>query len=161
MRYTLRRVDLRKDARNLQRFYAQTCYLSEPHGDRSFEQCYQKWRAAGELKHFLSLLRGTLRKGTGFVDMIEDKHGQAIGYVWVRISGKGERRHAEVEEIYVVDAFRRCGIGSYVLGEVQRKAKAAGVCALRAGMAAANRRSEKFFRRNGFGLRRLEFEKRL
>ncbi len=160
-----RDVDLDHDRDLLLEYHCYTDYVSESPLETLPE--YAKYRAfwlqSPQPDEYLSALRQTMQDPRGLVKVLLDEDGAPIGYFWATFTDVPAYHFAfaEIQDLYIVDAHRRTGLGSAVVAYVEMKTKEAGVHVLRSGTGAGNTASMRLHEKTGFITYRCEFEKRL
>ena len=132
--------------------------------ERPYEDYRAEWFGlSGQIEAFYGYLEQTAREGRAIAEIIEAEDGQPIGYLWATFSEDAESGFscAEVQEIYVEEAFRRRGAATGLYEYVEERARQRGAKVIRAGTGRENSASIRFHEKNGYVPYRYEFEKLL
>lgn len=132
------------------------------------EKPYDDYRAewfgmSGQIAEFYGYLERTARDSRAIAEIIEDNEGRIAGYIWATFSEDTESgfKVAEIQDIYVEEAFRRRGFASQLYEYVEARARQNGAKVIRAGTGRDNIASIHLHEKLGYRPYRYEFEKLL
>ena len=126
---------------------------------------YEKYRANwfsndGQQNGFLSAITESMKDPRTIADILKDELGETIGYLWVPFHGDDpDFVWADVQEIYVEEAYRGMGLASYLMGYAEEWAKKHGAKVIRSGTGCENISSQKLHQKMGYCQYRFEYEK--
>ena len=112
---------------------------------------------------FYEYMRNTASDERTIAEIIEDKNGDTIGYLWVPFYVIGESGFcfAEVKDIYIEEPYRKLGIATKLLAYAEETAIANNANAIRSGTGGENGKSIGLHSKLGYHCVRYEFEKSL
>ncbi len=132
------------------------------------KQTYEKYRRdwfsqPGQTDGFYGALKETAKDSRTIAEIWETEGGEPVGYLWVPFTEDADTdfAFAEVQDIYIEEAFRRRGIAAEMYRYAESLARQNGAKVLRAGTGCENKASIALHRQLGFSPYRYEFEKLL
>lgn len=155
-------------------FLADRTYVLERHCRINYEcDCpwarrtpYQDYRhdwflMAGQVNEFYTYLQETASDDRTIAEIIETEDGQKIGYLWApfHMDAESNFAFAEIQDIYIEEAFRKQGLATQLLTYVEKAAKANGAKVLRSGTGCENTVSINLHKKLAYYPYRYEFEK--
>jgi GNAT superfamily N-acetyltransferase len=128
----------------------------------SYEAYRQTWLATPQPQSFLAGLQAGIDAGSAITEVCEED-GRAVGYFCLEFAGiEGYGlKVAEVNDIAVLPADQRRGIGAIMLHHAEDLARQQGADLIRADIGVTNAASRALHERTGFEPYRLLYEKRL
>jgi len=128
---------------------------------------YEQYRAnwfdwPGQQEGFLAWLRGIMNDPRAIAEIIRDDSGEAAAYLLVQFHGEDARFiFADIQDIYVEEAYRRTGVAAYLMDYAEQSAKQNGAKVIRSGTGCENVKSQELHRKMGYYQYRMEYEKTL
>lgn len=129
-----------------------------------YEEYRQSWFSmAGQTEGFLSALARTMQDSRTIAEILLDKSGRPVGYLWAPFYEDADSgfRFAEIQDIYIEEPCRRQGVAASLYRYVETAARENGAKVLRAGTGCENLRSMRLHESLGFTPYRVEYEKLL
>ena len=128
---------------------------------RAYEQYRANWFAdTGQQNGFLSALRESMEDKRTIAEIIRSESGEAVGYLWVPFHGDDPNFvWADVQDIYIEEAYRRTGIAAYLMDYAEQSAKRNGAKVIRSGTGCENFKSQAMHQKLGYYQYRMEYEK--
>ncbi len=128
---------------------------------KSYEAYRADWFAnTAQQDGFLSALTQSMDDTRTIAEIIKAESGEPVGYLWVPFHGEDASFvWADVQDIYVEEAFRKSGVASYLMDYAERMAKHSGARVIRSGTGCENIRSQGLHRKMGYYQYRFEYEK--
>jgi len=126
-----------------------------------YEEYRAKWFAwTGQQDGFLSALRDSMKDSRTIAETIKTETGEKIGYLWVPFYGNDPNFiFADVQDIYIEEAYRRTGIAAYLMDYAEQSAKRNGAKVIRSGTGCENVKSQAMHQKLGYYQYRMEYEK--
>lgn len=127
----------------------------------SYEEYRANWYAnAGQQEGFLSALTASMEDERTIAEIIKNASGDTVGYLWVEFHGEDESFvWADVQDIYVEEAYRKSGIAAYLMEYAERAAKRNGARVIRSGTGCENIKSQGLHQKMNYYQYRFEYEK--
>jgi GNAT superfamily N-acetyltransferase len=129
------------------------------------KQGYAQYRAnwfadTGQQNEFLSMLRESMEDKRTIAEIIKTESSETVGYLWVQFHGEDEHFiWADVQDIYVEEAYRKTGAASYLMDYAEKSAKKNGAKVIRSGTGCENVHSQYLHQKMGYNQYRYEYEK--
>ena len=127
---------------------------------------YDEYRAdwfsmTRQLEGFYDYLQQSAQDPRTIAEIIETDGGSVIGYFWVPFCEDEESgfRFADIQDVYVEEAFRRTGIADSLLEYAEQLARKNRAKVIRSGTGCENTSSIRMHEKRGYYTYRLEFEK--
>ena len=130
----------------------------------SYERYRADWFAnTGQREEFLSSLRESMDDARTVAEIIKTESGETIGYLWVPFHAVAASSMcwADVQDIYIEEAYRRIGMASRLMDYAEQSAKRNGAKVIRSGTGCENFKSQGLHRKLGYYQYRFEYEKML
>ena len=126
-----------------------------------YEEYRANWFAwSGQQEDFLSSLRDSMDDERTIAEIIKTEEGDTVGYLWASFHGEDEHFiWADVQDIYVEEAYRGKGIASYLMDYAEQSAKRNGAKVIRSGTGCENTKSQGLHQKLGYYQYRMEYEK--
>ena len=160
--YPHRRVDLDTDRSALLDFHCEVIFDCESHLARQlpFSDYRNRWLATDQPQSFLSSLSESMADQRTVAQIWQDG-AASVAYVWMTYIDVPEYDFtiAELNEIAVAPAYRNGGLGTRILGFVEKAGRDNGANVIRSGTGIENTASQSMHRKAGFCTYRVEFEK--
>ena len=175
------KIDLERDKSYILERHCQINYVCDCPWARKIP--YEEYRAnwfsnEGQQKGFLSALSESIKDPRTIADIIKtspDKKiesdqktesnqkaesAEIVGYLWVPFHGDDpDFIWADVQDIYVEEAYRGTGIAAYLMDYAEKWAKSHGAKVIRSGTGCGNISSQKLHQKMGYYQYRFEYEK--
>lgn len=128
-----------------------------------YEEYRTNWYAnAGQQEGFLFALAESMADERTIAEIIRTESGDTVGYLWVQFHGEDESFiWADVQDIYIEEAYRKSGIAAYLMDYAEKLAKNHGAKVIRSGTGCENVKSQGLHRKMGYYQYRFEYEKLL
>jgi ribosomal protein S18 acetylase RimI-like enzyme len=111
---------------------------------------------------FLSALTESMKDTRTIAEIIKSESDETVGYLWVSFHGEDlDFIWADVQDIYIEEAYRRTGIAVYLMDYAEKSAKNHGAKVIRSGTGCENIGSQKLHEKLGYYQYRMEYEKSL
>jgi GNAT superfamily N-acetyltransferase len=160
-----RKVDLRKDKSLMLELECEIGYANESYLTQQYDytEYRKRWFSEGRPRKVLEAFKNALKDKRTMCDWLETSDGSKAGFFLVTfVDVKGFALvSAFLEDIYVFKDFRRTGIASLILKNVESRAKDAGAAYLHLGTSVFNTASCRLHEKRGFSVYRYGFEKKL
>lgn len=116
-----------------------------------------------QIAGFYGDLERSARDNRAIAEILETEDGRIIGYLWTTFCEDTESgfRYAELQDVYVEEAFRRQGVATKLYAYIEEKARQNGAKVIRAGTGRENMASIRLHEKLGHLPYRVEFEKLL
>ena len=161
-----RPIDFARDRASVLERHCRINYACESPWAREIP--YADYRAewfslTGQVDGFYRHLAQTAEDGRTVAEILETEDGQTLGDLWAPFCEDKESgfAFAEVQDIYIEEAYRRLGLASELFRYVEAKARRHGAKVLRSGTGCVNAISMQLHEKLGFAPYRREFEKLL
>jgi len=128
----------------------------------SYDQYRSDWFVnAGQQEEFLSSLRESMDDSRTVAEIIKTESGEMVGYLWVPFhAGTASFMcWADVQDIYIEEAYRRTGVALYLMDYAEQSAKRNGAKVIRSGTGCENIKSQGLHQKLGYYQYRFEYEK--
>ena len=128
---------------------------------------YEEYRAAwfswpGQKEGFLDSLKNSMDDARTIADIVKDAAGETVGYLWAPFHGEDALFiWAEVQDIYVEEAFRGNSVATYLMEYAEQAAGHNGARVIRSGTGCQNYKSMGLHKKLGYYQYRMEYEKAL
>jgi len=129
--------------------------------EMTYEQYRGEWFGTQNQEVYINALVESMKDNRTIAEIIEDENGARAAYIWVTFYEDSGFRFADVQDIYVEDEFRRCGIAKLLFGYAEEKARQNGAKVMRSGTGCENVKSIAMHEKQGYYQYRCEFEKLL
>ena len=124
----------------------------------SYEQYRANWFA--DTGGYVSAFAESMKDPRTIAEIIKTESGENAAYLWVAFhSDDPNFIWADVQDIYVEEAYRRAGVAMYLMDYAERAAKENGATVIRSGTGCENVRSQNLHRKIGYYQYRMEYEK--
>ena len=129
----------------------------------SYEEYRANWFANNDqIEGFLSALRNSMEDNRTIAEIIKTEQGETVGFIWAPFYGSDPSFiWAEVQDIYVEESWRGCGVAAYLMEYAEKMALANGAKVIRSGTGCENIASQKLHQKLGYYQYRMEYEKAL
>jgi ribosomal protein S18 acetylase RimI-like enzyme len=120
-----------------------------------------RWLAwPGQADGFWRSLCQSMRDERTIAELIKTENGESVGYLWVAFRGEDPLFiHADMQDIYIEEAYRRTGVASYLMDYAEQHAKWYGAKVIRSGTGCENIISQAMHEKAGYYVYRYEYEK--
>jgi GNAT superfamily N-acetyltransferase len=128
----------------------------------TYKQYRADWFAnTGQQEEFLSSLRESMEDSRTIAEIIKTESGETVGYLWVPFhAGTASFMcWADVQDIYIEEAYRRTGVALYLMDYAEKSAKRNGAKVIRSGTGCENVKSQGLHQKLGYYQYRFEYEK--
>ena len=163
MELIFRKIDLDRDKEYVLECDCRVNYECDTPWARklSYKQYRDNWFAwPGQQDGFLSALRDSMEDKRTIAETIKTETGDTVGYLWVQFHGEDSNFNwADVQDIYVEEAYRRNGVASYLMDYAEQSVKKNGAKVIRSGTGCENFRSQAMHQKMGYYQYRMEYEK--
>jgi ribosomal protein S18 acetylase RimI-like enzyme len=117
-----------------------------------------QFRDRGVWDESIGHMRKSLEDARTIFMIAETEKGERVGYLWVVFSDWFEQHMADINDIYVEEAYRLMGIGTQMLSYIEEEARHRGANLLVSGTGVDNVASQAMHKKYGFGPRRFEYQ---
>ncbi len=164
MQFTRRKIDIEADRDYCLECHCRVNYACETPWKREmpYEAYHMEWFSyASQAAEYLDALQKSMKDARTLAEILETQEGKKIGYFWMTFFSNSESgfSFAEIQEIYVQEAYRGQGIARQMYALAEQYAKSCGVKVLRAGTGCENYASMQMHEALGFAPYRKEYEK--
>jgi L-amino acid N-acyltransferase YncA len=160
-----RKIDAAADREHIINIHCEVNYESDSPWARkiAYEEYRTKWLSTSQPNEFWNHLVGTMGDTRTIADFVMNTEGDTIGYVWVIFNDVADYNLvvAEIMDFYVLNEYRKKGMGGEILQRIENDAKSKGAHLLRSETGVENEASIKLHKKYGFETYRVLFEKRL
>ena len=127
----------------------------------TYEKYRDKWFAnSTQYEGFYSALRESMEEPHTIAEIIRTESGKTVAYIWVPFHGEDtDFIWADVQDIYVEEAYRGAGVAVYLMEYAENTAKKNGAKVIRSGTGCENIPSQKMHQKLGYYQYRMEYEK--
>ena len=110
---------------------------------------------------FLSALADSMKDERTIAEIIKTESGGTVGYFWVEFHAgtSAFMCWADVQDIYIEEAYRKNGIVAYLIEYAEKSAKQNGAKVIRSGTGCENIKSQGLHKKMGYYQYRFEYEK--
>jgi RimJ/RimL family protein N-acetyltransferase/SAM-dependent methyltransferase len=126
-----------------------------------YEQYRADWFAnAGQQEGFMFSLRESMEDPRTIAEIIKTESNETAGYLWVPFHAGTESFMcwADVQDIYIEEAYRKTGVASYLMDYAEKEAKRNGARVIRSGTGCENAKSQGLHQKLGYYQYRMEYE---
>lgn len=124
----------------------------------SYEEYRANWFA--DTEGYLSAMIESMKDERTIAEIIKAESGETVGYLWVPFHGEeASFIWADVQDIYVEEAYRRSGAAIYLMHYAEQAAKKNGAKVIRSGTGCENVASQGLHEKMGYYQYRMEYEK--
>jgi len=130
----------------------------------TYEQYQKDWFSlSGQINGFSNALIDSAKDDRTIAEIIENESGEIVAYIWVPFWADEESGFffADVQDLYVEEAFRKSGVASYLMEYAENSARKNGAKVIRSGTGRDNVKSFNLHEKLGYYQYRYEFEKLL
>lgn len=156
-----RTIDINRDRNVLLEFHCRINYESEIPYARTvpYDEYRKKWLTTSQPKSFLSDLKRTMKDKRTMAEILEDDN-QAVGYLWVTFTDIRDYgiTIAEIMDIAVAPDYQHRGIGTMMMGYIEKLARKQGATLLRSDTGIDNVASQKLHEGLGFRPYRIHYK---
>jgi len=127
----------------------------------SYDQYRTNWFSnAEQMDGFLSALQNSMKDERTIAEIIKTEQNETVAYIWAPFYGDDESFiWAEIQDIYIEEAYQGGGIATYLMEYAEKAAKANGAKVIRSGTGCENIASQKLHQKVGYYQYRMEYEK--
>ena len=128
----------------------------------TYEQYRADWFAnAGQQEEFLSSMCESMEDSRTIAEIIKTESGETVSYLWVPFHAgtSSFMCWADVQDIYVEEAYRRTGVALYLMDYAEQSAKRNDAKVIRSGTGCENIKSQGLHQKLGYYQYRFEYEK--
>ena len=164
MEFKIRNIDIVKDKDFILDCHCKTNFASDSEWavQMGYEAYARKWFSTNQPNEFFHALIESMADPRNIAVVCETDH-EYVGYLWVRFTDVPEYNLtiAEVDDIVIVDKWRKKGFAAQLLEYAEKRCKQAGATVLRSATGINNIASLNLHQKAGFKIYRVEFEKLL
>lgn len=164
MEFNIRNIDIVKDKDFILDCHCKINFAcdSEWAVKIGYEAYAQKWFSTNQPNEFFNALIESMRDSRNIAVVCEIDN-EYVGYLWVRFTDVLEYNFtiAEVDDIFIVDKWKKKGFAKQLLEYAEKRCKQSGATVLRSATGINNIASLNLHKKAGFKIYRVEFEKLL
>jgi len=129
--------------------------------DIGYAQYRANWFSdANQTDGFFNALTQSMNDARSIAHIIKTPTDDIVGYFWVPFYGDDPSFiWADVQDIYIEETHRGCGIARYLMDYAEQQAKQNGAKVIRSGTGCENTASQKLHDKLGYYPYRVEYEK--
>jgi ribosomal protein S18 acetylase RimI-like enzyme len=165
IRFNHHRIDLATDKDYILERHCRINYECDAPWARklTYDEYRANWFARAEQQEgFLAALIASMDNERALAEILRTETGETVGYLWVQFHGEDPSFvWAEIQDIYVEEAYRNNGVAAALMDYAEKSAKANGAKVIRSGTGCENIKSQGLHRRMGYYKYRFEYEKGL
>ena len=127
----------------------------------TYEQYRANWFSNPlQIEGFLGALIESMKDERTIAEIIKTESGDYVGYFWVCFHAEDANFiWADVQDIYIEEAYRRTGVAAYLMDYAEQSAKRNGAKVIRSGTGCENVKSQGLHQKLGYYQYRFEYEK--